>query len=152
MDMDTNSYSITHLFRIFSASLAVALILGLSVSASTDGSLISAALIAALSVTATMLLTFFLLLRPSHQSLSNISIALKDNEELHSTELSKIQRNPLICHLQRALNNYFDEFTLLANNLSKNGNTIATGSAEVSSFVDSLNQTIQNQTDPPPDF
>ncbi len=145
--MNNNSYSITHLFSLFSASLAIAIILGLSVSASTGGSLMSAALIAALSVSATMLLTFFLLLRPSHRSLSNISITLVGNEELHSTELTKIQRNPLISHLHQALNNHLDEFKLLANNLGKSGNTIAIGSAEVSSFVDSLNQTIQNQTD-----
>ena len=142
-----NTYSITQLFSTFSTSLITALAAGLSISYLSENSLMSGVIITIVAVSCSQLVSFFLILRPSSKSLAAIANALHNNEEIESTEVKKIQHNPLLNQLHQALNNHLDEFKLLASNLGKSGNTIAIGSAEVSSFVDGLNQTIQNQAD-----
>ncbi|OUR81441.1 hypothetical protein A9Q82_09905 [Cycloclasticus sp. 46_120_T64] len=142
-----NAYSITQLFSTFSTSLITALAAGLSISYLSEGSLMSGVIITTVAVSCSQLASFFLILRPSSKSLTAIANALHNNEEIDDTEVKKIQQNPLLSQLYQALNKHLDEFKLLASNLGKSGNTIAIGSAEVSSFVDGLNQTIQNQAD-----
>jgi len=143
-----NNYSIKHLFTACSISAAIAVVASFSISyISSATPLVNGLIISIISVFGTILITFFLILKPSSDSLSKITQALNDNSDISDSELKKIQRNPLIINLHLALNDYLNEFHQLAKSLGKSGNTIAIGSAEVSSFVDNLNGTIQNQAD-----
>jgi len=145
-----NCYSIKHLLSVFSISLIIAIVAGISISyldTSSSASVMNSALIAIISVTSTLLITFYLILKPSSRSINLITNALNNKQELNSSEAKKIQRNPLINNLHLTLNNDLNSFKQLAKNLGKSGDTIAIGSAEVSSFVDKLNGTIQNQAD-----
>jgi len=145
---NSNNYSTKHLFTACSISTAIAVITSFSITyISSATPLVNGLIIAITSVCCTLLVTFFLILKPSSDSLSKITQALNDNSDISDAELKKIQRNPLIINLHLALNDYLNEFKQLAKNLGKSGNTIAIGSAEVSSFVDNLNGTIQNQAD-----
>jgi len=145
-----NSYPIKHLLSVFGISLAIAIAAGIAINFfSTDiaDPITSSALIAAVSVISTLLIVFLLILKPSSYSINAISNALSNSQEISGSDAEKIRSNPLTTNLHLALNNYLDEFKQLAKNLGKSGNTIAIGSAEVSSFVDNLNGTIQNQAD-----
>lgn len=148
--MKTKTYSIQNLVTIFIISLATALAIGLSINALGQGAadpLLTVAMIIVGSVVSTLLLIFFLILKPSFLSMSQMARTISGNEAINVADTHKIQHNPLISNLHQALDTYLNDFKQLAKRLGKSGNTIAIGSAEVSSFVDNLNGTIQNQAD-----
>ena len=145
-----NHYSIKHLLNTFGISLIIATATAIGINHFSPGiadPVISGFIIAITSVISTLVIAFFLVLKPSSLSINAISNALNNNHEIDDTEAKKIRSTPLTTDLHSALKNHLDQFKELAKNLGKSGNTIAIGSAEVSSFVDNLNDTIQNQAD-----
>jgi methyl-accepting chemotaxis protein len=145
-----SNYSIKALLPLFGISLAIGIGSGLLIGyymPSNMSHLITSISTALISVCATLLVIFILFLRPTFRSLGFITYALSNNKNVPENEAKKIAQNGLIKDLDKAINNYVGDFYERAKRLGSSGNTIAIGSAEVSSFVDTLNKTIQSQAD-----
>jgi len=150
MKKNSSDYSIKSLIPLFIISMTIAISSGLVIGYFVpDGitHIVSAVSTAVISVGATLLVMFILFLRPTFRSLGFITHALSNNKNVPEEEAAKIAENGLIKDLDAAINNYVGEFYQRAKRLGSSGNTIAIGSAEVSSFVDGLNKTIQGQAD-----
>ena len=143
-----NEYSIKGLIPQFGISLSIALICGLGIgylTPSTINPLITIAASCAISVIITLLIFHHLFLRPAYKSLAIVADCLTSNSMVPKADEEVIYNNPFITPIYKAIREYVNDFYERAKRLGASGNTIAVGSAEVSSFVDGLNGTIQSQ-------
>lgn len=150
MSNKSTEYSIKPLLPLFIISLALGVSVGLIIgyfTPDTMSHLVTASSSALISVIATLLVIFILFLRPTFRSLGFITYALSNNKRVPKEEREKVAKNILIRDLDKAINDYVGDFYVRAKRLGASGNSIAIGSAEVSSFVDTLNKTIQGQAD-----
>jgi methyl-accepting chemotaxis protein len=143
-----SDYSIKTLLPLLGICLVIGISSGLTIGYMTPDHMdhmVTAIFTACVSVMSTLVVLFFLFLRPTFKQMGTIAHCLTNNLKVPTEEEEKILRNTLITGLYKAITDYVGDFYARAKRLGSSGNTIAIGSAEVSSFVDNLNGTIQNQ-------
>ena len=141
-------YSIKTLLPLLGICLVIGIGSGLAIGYLTPdhmNHMITAVITAAVSVIATLVVLYFLFLRPTFKSMGIIAYCLTNNKQVPKDQEKIIDNNTLLVGLYSAIRKYVDDFYQRAKRLGNSGNTIAIGSAEVSSFVDGLNITIQSQ-------
>ena len=143
-----SDYSIKTLLPLLGICLVIGISSGLIIGYMTPDHMdhmVTAILTACVSVMSTLVVLFFLFLRPTFKQMGTIAHCLTNNVKVPKEQEEKIFKNTLITGLYKAITDYVGDFYARAKRLGSSGNTIAIGSAEVSNFVDNLNETIQNQ-------
>lgn len=141
-------YSIKGILPLLGISLVLALACGFAIGYLMPAHLnpvISTLVTATVSVIMSYLVVLILFLKPTFRSLGIVANCLTDNSMVSKQDEEIIYNNPFITPIYRSIREYVGDFYERAKRLGSSGNTIAVGSAEVSSFVDGLNGTIQSQ-------